>query len=198
MQQYTYIGLILLSLSFYACAKKKVTATEYMTYMEQEKNGLKVSKTIGDICYSVQYKTPEYVLLKENTASLSALKKKDIEEMQYYTLQYSLTDKSKDILKAHLQNNDDYLERSNYFSFGLQEDIYLVDGKDTLPCKLFNYVNSYGLSPKADFVLAFDGKPKKEVQDKLLVIEDNVYGGGIIKLKIEKENIQQIPELTAN
>lgn len=198
MQQYKYIGLILLSLSFYACSKKKVNATDYIAYMEQEKNGLKVSKTIGDICYTIQYKTPDYILLKENTNGGSTLAKKDLQEMQYYTLQYSLTDKTKDILKAHLQNGGDYLERSNYFSFGLQEDIYLVDGKDTLPCKLFNYVNSYGLSPKADFVLAFDGKQKKEVEDKLLVIEDNVYGGGIIKLKIEKENIQHIPELTAN
>jgi hypothetical protein len=164
-------------------------------YIEDEANGLKVSKTIGDIHYSIQYKPDDYILLKENNHEQSVIKKEDLKDMQYYTMQYALVKSGKDILKVHLDNTNDYYARTNYFSFNLQQDIYLVEGKDTMACKLFNYINSYGLSPKADFVMAFDKSKHKEQEDKMLVLEDKVYGGGIIKLKIEKESIQQIPEL---
>ena len=115
--------------------------------------------------------------------------------MQYYTMQYALVKSGEDILKTQLDNASDYYARTNYFSFNLQQDIYLVDGTDTMDCKLFNYVNAYGLSPKADFVMAFDKSKHKTQEDKIIVLQDKVYGGGIIKLKIEKESIQQIPEL---
>lgn len=186
---------VMLVLFISSCVKKKLPASEYVNYIESEKNGLNVSKTIGDICYRVQYKPQDYILLKENKSDQSIVKKQDLKDMQYYTLQYALKEKNEDILKAHLNNSNEYYARSNYFSFDLQQDIYLVEGKDTLPCRLFNYVNSYGLSPKADFVLAFDKTANTAKEDKTIVIEDKVYGGGVIKLKIEKENIKDIPEL---
>jgi hypothetical protein len=156
---------------------------------------LNVSKTIGDIHYSIQYKPDDYIFLKENSQGPSVVKKEDLKDMQYYTMQYALVKSGQDILKAHLNTTNDYYARTNYFSFNLQQDIYLVEGKDTMDCKLFNYINSYGLSPKADFVMAFDKSNHEHQEDKIIVLEDKVYGGGIIKLKIEKESIQQIPEL---
>jgi hypothetical protein len=176
-----------------ACSKKKLGSTEYIKYIEDENNGLKTTKSIGRVNYSLQYKPADYIILKENR-ELTDLNE-DLKEMQYYTLQYSLIDNSKDILKFNLNASNEYYERVNYFSFGLQNDIYLVDGTDTLECKLFNYVRSYGLSPKADFVLAFDVVKKDKIENKQLVIDDKVYGGSMIKLFIDKKDINNIPEL---
>lgn len=177
----------------FSCSKQKLNSVEYMQYIENESNGLKVIKTIEEISYTVQFKPVEYVLLKENKSVDS--KKEDIDGMQYYTLSFSLKKSDKDILRYDLRDQNEYYERVNYFSFGLQRDVYLVEGKDTLECNLFNYVRSYGLSPRADFILGFDKADEKTIHDKLIVFEDKVFGGGIIKLKISEADIKDIPEL---
>lgn len=185
-----------MSIVNFSCSKKELHSSDYIKFVEDESNGLRVSKNIGGVDYMVQYKPIEYILLKENNNNVDIKKRKeDLEGMQYYTLSYSLVKNNKDILKFNLTSQDEYYERVNYFSFGLQNDIYLVEGKDTLDCKLFNYVRSYGLSPKADFVLAFSKNTQAQINDKLIVIEDKIFGGGIIKLKIAKEDIKNIPEL---
>lgn len=180
----------------FSCSKKELHSNDYVKFVEDESNGLRVSKNIGEVNYMIQYKPIEYILLRENNNNGDIKKRKeDLGGMQYYTLTYSLVKNNKDILKFNLTSPDEYYERVNYFSFGLQNDIYLVDGKDTLDCKLFNYVRSYGLSPKADFVLAFDKSKQTKTTDKLMVIEDKIFGGGIIKIKISKEDIENIAEL---
>ena len=195
LRKYHLITTILICLLSVSCTKKKVSGLDYIRYIENEDNGLKVSRNIDGIKYSVMYKPVDFVLLKENRNDNLKEKREDLIGMQYYTLSYSLITNDKDILKAKLNSKDEYFERVNYFSFGLQNDVFLVDGKDTLKCKLFNYVRSYGLSPRADFIMAFETKTKKTIEDKRIVIEDKIYGGGIINLKIAKKDIENIPEL---
>lgn len=191
--KYKIIIFCVFSLLVFSCAKKKMTAIDYMRYVENEDNGLKVSKNIGEVNYTIQFKPVEYILLKENRANDP--KEKEIDGMQYYTLSFSLKKSDKDILRHDLREQNEYYERVNYFSYGLQNDIYLVEGTDTLKCNLFNYVRSYGLSPRADFILGFNKTGKNMIQDKLVVVEDKVFEGGIIKLKISEKDLENIPEL---
>ncbi|MBA3971200.1 MAG: hypothetical protein H0X46_03500 [Bacteroidetes bacterium] len=193
---YFIISGLLMCFAFYSCKKKQASAKEYVSYIEDESNGLKVSKNIGDIHYSIQYKTTDYIIVKEKKNSIDKQNRQEkLDGMQYYTVSYSLVGSNQDIMRKDLGGDGEYYERVNYFSFGFQNDIYLVEGNDTLECKLYNYVRSFGLSPRADFVIAFDKKQKKEIEDKLVVLEDKVFGGGIIKLKITKKNIESLPEL---
>jgi hypothetical protein len=178
----------------FACSKKQVSAGDYVKYVEEESNGLKVSKNMGDIKYLLQYKPIDYVLLKENPTE-PKIKKEDVEGMQYFTLSYALTNQEKDVLRYNLSGQADYYERVNYMSYGLQQDIYLVDGKDTLPCILFNFVRAYGLSPKADVMLGFEKNKSGKTEDKLIVLVDKVFNGGIIKLKVSKKDIEKIPQV---
>jgi hypothetical protein len=187
--------MLIVSAVLFSCSKKELPANDFIKFVEDKNNGLKVSKNIGEIDYTLQYKPIDYILLKENNNSDIKERKESLDGMQYYTLTYSLVKNNKDILKDNLTSSEEYYERVNYFSFGLQKDIYLIDGNDTLDCKLFNYVRSYGLSPGADFVLAFNKNLQPQITDKLMVIEDKIFGGGIIKIKIAKEDIENIPEL---
>ena len=183
-------------LLLFSCGKKKLSASDYMKYIEDENNGLKIKKQIGSIEYAALYKPLDYVLLKEHVND-NVIKQQEGDGLQYFSLHYSVKNSNADILKVNLASSQEYYERENYFSFGLQNDLCLVEGKDTLHCQLFNYVHSYGLSPAADFVLAFD-KKKGEQEDETLVIDDKTFGGGIIKMKIDKNDIENIPELTGN
>lgn len=188
-----YLGVSLLV--FISCAKEKLEATDYIKYVESESNGLRVVKKIGDVNYALQYKPMNYVLVKESNSNTSDKGIADTDGMQYYTLSYSLSNSNADILKSNIGSTGEYYERVNYLSYGLQNDVYLLEGSDTLKCRLFNFVRSYGLSPRADFIMAFDESKKHSANDKLVVVEDKVYGGGIIKFKITKSDIANIPEL---
>lgn len=178
----------------FSCTKKKLNQVDYMRYVENEENGLRIIKNMGEVNYILQYKPIDYVQLKENRNS-ETINLEELEDMQYYTLSYALKDNyNKDILRYDLNSQNEYYERVNYFSYGFPEDIFLVEGKDTIACDLFNYVRSYGLSPRADFIIGFKKTSSKNIEDKLVVVDDKVYGGGIIKLKILAEDLENIPE----
>jgi hypothetical protein len=177
-----------------SCTKKKLNKKDYLQYIENEDNGLRASRIMGDVKYTLQYKPIDYVLLKENNSNAQQTAV-DLKGMQYYTLSYSLVKNDKDILRYDLSEENEYYQRVNYFSYGLQNDLYLVDGSDTLLCKLFNYVRSYGLSPRVDVVIGFNTTPKKAIEEKQLVLEDKMFNGGIIKLKVTKKDLENIPEL---
>ena len=183
-------------ITLFSCKKKELNQTDYLQYIEDNNNGLNIYKTMGDVRYTLQYKPLEYIIIKENAVDIKK-RTTELEGMQYYTLSYSLENSKEDILQHGLNDKTEYYERVNYLSFGLQNDIYLENGNDKLQCILFNYVRSYGLTAIADFVLAFE-KNKSTISERTLVIEDKVFGGGIIKLKIEKNDIENIPLLIAD
>jgi hypothetical protein len=84
----------------------------------------------------------------------------------------------------------------------VQEDFFLLEGKDTLPCRISHFERAYGLQPKAKIVLAFDKRKtylkktdEKTDSDKTLIFYDKVFGAGIVKLRIEKDVLNSIPQL---
>jgi hypothetical protein len=202
-------ALIILIVSFAACkpadkraeAPVKVSSPEtYVEWVESKDNGLTVDKTISEYTFEVQYNSSEYLALqnlkKENvTAEELRKEKEELEGLQYYTLRIK-SGKNVDLLKAGIHREQEYHERIDYFSFRMQKDLTLVDGKDTLKCVLFHFVRNYGIKPYSDFMLAFE--KGAGTGDKTLIYEDEILGVGTIKIRIQAEDISRIPELVLN
>jgi hypothetical protein len=182
----TFIIILFAGSLLASCSKTKMNGPDYVRFIEDEANGLKVSKNIGEVKYTLQYKPAAYIRLRENQKSAE-------DGMQYYTLSLSLVDQHKDIMRYDLHGQNEYYERANYLSYGLMNDIFLVENGDTLKCELFNYVRTYGLSPQADMVIGFRQPVLKAAADKLFVLDDKLFGGGLIKLKISAEDIENLP-----
>lgn len=197
----TLINIILLLVLFFfgSCVKHALTPVEYMQYIENEKNGLRVKKTVSEFEFVLQYKPIEYVMLMEtkdpNTNTVTAGKyKNELTGFQYYTLKIRST-ANNELLAAGISDEREYYQRLEYFMSAMQDDISLVEGKDTLPCTLFHYERVYGVGPYTTFVLGFPDDPKGEIKDKQFIYDDHVLGTGRIEEIINATNIKAIPKL---
>lgn len=172
----------------------------YVRWMKDEDNGFRNEKTIGDLTFSAQYKTPEYITCMElhGMPCMDSVLKKNrsgLSDMQYYDLKILLADGSGELLKYKLSSSGQYNERVNYFAFGMQQDISLVDGKDTLPCALYHFERAYDVMPSATIVLGFSKKNGRDTNDKTLLVDDRTFNKGMLKFKFAAAELNNKPKL---
>lgn len=193
--------LVLMMVALTSCTKQEgVGAIQYVNWVENPQNGIKVEKQIGDFDFEVQYKPYEYIVLK-NKRNTQITKEQMLTEvdsingLQYYTLKIGLHAGEGDLLKYNLHDVQSYTDRVNYFSFGAQSDIKLVDGNDTLSCALLHFERTYGLTPYINLILAFQKDTSKVPLDKTLIYDDKMLGVGKIKVTVQGKDIKRVPNL---
>lgn len=183
---------------------KELVPRDYAKWIENTNNGLRIEKEIGDYIFDIQYKPLDYAALleiKKDSVSKQEIEKikKEMEGLQYYTLKISAKNFSGDILKYKLNDMGNYSKRVEYFSFGMQNDLKIIEQGDTLPCTLHHFERSYGLSPYITFDLGFqdkdEKKEKKESDEKIVYYNDSILGIGPIKIAFKNKDIQNIPRL---
>jgi len=187
---------------FSGCKKSSLTPVDYVKWIEDTGNGLRIEKEIGDYTFILQYKPLDYIVAmeqksKEIKSDILSKREKALQGMDYFTLRISYSDKQKkDVMASGITTEDEYFQRSNYYSEDFQDDISLLVGKDTIACGLFNNVRNYGLAPYMDFVIGFETKDYyAPAKDRLFILNDKVYGCGIIKFTISQSDIEKIPSL---
>ena len=190
-------------------APSKLGATEYMNWIENVDNGIKVEKKMGEFTFTAMYKPLEYLALielKKDNISKKELEKYNAEysDLQYFTFRISAENQKEELLKVGLKSENDYYSRIEYFSFKMQNDLKLIDGKDTLDCALFHFERVYGLAPYATFVIGFpltkeegtNTSTKKNVfKNKTILYDEKVFQLGKIYMTIKEDNLNRIPEL---
>lgn len=196
-----FVKIVIVGFVLSGCKdNNNLEAKDFVVYVENVNNGLRISKEIGDQKIEVQYKPLEYMSAKECIKTRSTVNKADLEDyrkkhaaLQYFTLRYSMKNKTS-VLKYGLSNENEYFERQNYFSFGLENDIKLIEGKDTLSCALFVFERNYNLSPDVTFEIAFE-KRSDLVSDKIVMINDKSLNIGNVNIKIAKSDLENMPKL---
>ncbi|MGP8217331.1 MAG: hypothetical protein ACLQQ4_17315 [Bacteroidia bacterium] len=177
----------------------KLVPGEYVKWVENEQNGLKKKREIGDITFYAQYKPLQYIVCEEerkNDIPDTTAKRRasELNGMQYMTLKIALKDGKEELLRYGISSASDYDDRVNYFSFGMQQDLQLVESGDTLPCLLFHYERIFGLAPYATFSLAF-AKGKNVNADKTLILFDHVFNKGLVKFFFKGKDIDAAPQV---
>lgn len=77
------------------------------------------------------------------------------------------------------------LERENYLSFDLAEDVHLESGDVYIPVAFHHYEHTYGLKPSLDILFEFKKfEPNEEVY---FVYRDNLFGQGLVKIEFDKD-----------
>lgn len=176
---------------------RQLSHSEYMSYVENEENGLKVKKEVEDMEYTLQLKPTDYVTLFELKSKAKDEKlfnetKKEFEGLQYYTLRIQ-SKKFSNLLNFDGQRDDG--SKLDYLAFKMQDDLKLVDGTDTLSCMIYHFERTYNITPYCDFLIAFEKSKGKGITDKTLIFDEKLFNSGIIKFKIRKEDIENIPSL---
>lgn len=184
-----------------SCAKtpERLPANEILGWMAEKDHGLVSEKKIAEITVAAEYRSPEAMALMRTGPNPDSKEWKkaleDAGDMQYYMVSYRLNNSGQDIMKYNLHDESEYFARSNYLSFGIDKDVYVICGKDSLPCRLHQFTPHYGLSPKADLVFAFDDPDQSHQFDHTLVIEDQLFGLGILRFNFKSEDIKHTPSI---
>lgn len=115
--------------------------------------------------------------------------------MQYFDLKILLKDNEGELLKAGLNSREEYDRRVKYFSFGMQQDIRLVDGQDTLPCVMYHFERAYDVTPVCTLLLGFERADKNAERPKTLLFYDKVFNNGLLKFTFKENRLQTLPKL---
>lgn len=168
----------------------ELTKNEYVNWIESPENGIKKVRTLDGFKYAIQYKPIEYIILKKNK---DAVKTSDYEDLHYIDLELSHTD-FPEFMKLGLEEKEDYYHRLKYYSFDIQNDLKLIDGKDTMRCVFSHFERTYGILPYIKIVTAFE-KSKNQGGDKTFSYDDKIFNKGIINIKIKDQALKNIPEI---
>ncbi|MCK5856729.1 MAG: hypothetical protein KAG64_04520 [Bacteroidales bacterium] len=176
----------------------KTTLGTFTDNISKDVFSVSASKLIGNIKYGVQY-TPYQYHASKSILSDTSIILDIIEEnpgLQQFILKFELDELETDILKYNVASHQEYESRISYLAFDFQNRIKLIEGSDSLSCKMYHFERTYGLSTSCTILLGFESiydDKSAYASDKQIIINDNVFGGGIIKLKIRKENLNNIP-----
>lgn len=192
--------LVILFFLVSACGKQHLAPDEYMKWVEDESNGLRVKRTFSDYVFTLQYRPADYMVAQEmRSGAVPAGKRtqrsKELEQSLHFNFIIGTPGNDISPFKANT-GPDGYFERINHFLNDGASDFTLRSGNDTFDCTLCHAEQTYGLAPENILVLAFEPRSGKEIvlkDDLLLVYEDKVLGTGMVKMKIEKDKLDKIP-----
>jgi hypothetical protein len=200
----TGVFLVLLG-CFFSCSKKKELNMEaYAQWVENTDNGLCIKKDIQEFEFKLIYKPIDYILdyeYKNDAIKKDSIlnRRKELNGYQYITFKIKSTS-GKEIMSEGITVENEYYERLEYFIDAVKDDFTLIDGKDTLPCRVYHFERSYGLSPYNTMVMCFEDPDTNEINnnDKTFLYDDKVLGVGKIAMKISGNDLDNLPTLKFN
>lgn len=166
---------------------------ELVAYVNNAENGYLREKEIDNIKFSALYKPLDYIVACENMKSHAAALQ--VEDLQYVDFRITVEDFEMEFLKYDLDSPRQYSERVDYCAFKMQKDLKLIDGKDTLPCLLFNFERAYDVVPYGHFQAAFPASHSQVLSNKTLLFQDRLFGKGLVKLTFKPNDLIKVPKL---
>ena len=184
------------ALVLFSC-KKEFSNKELVQFVKNPENGFLKEKIIDGLKVEVLHKPKAYILAsrfknKDVTPEMYNEALNDLGDMQYFDMRLSTVGKQwGDILNYKVANMQAQQDRIHYLSYGMQNDISIIDGLDTLKCKLYHFERSYDAAPFRSFLLGFASGNKVNL-DKTFVLDAEPFKTGPIKIKFRKEDISKI------
>ena len=191
------LALILLSSckTKHFLGKDKLSPVEYVQWIENKENGLKVSWKDEAYLYELQYQPVEYLAVRQTRSQqiTSAALKEGVQkrgDLLYFT--FKMWDENG---RGILSDKDLEIEnKSSYLLSGLQNDMMLLAGKDTLHCVMLHFESANNLIPYDQCVLAFE-PAANDKEDIVFLFRTDKYKEGWVRMTIKRENIKKIPKL---
>lgn len=181
------------------CQKHTAGIKDYIRYMNNPKNGLVQEKEIDGMVFKVRYLTPELMALNElKSVNVNAVTwQKTLK--QYDGLVYGkITVAAKGgehILKLLNDQEIDGDGVDEYLNYKAQNDIMMLDGKDTAGCVLYNYSKTYGLARQLDLAVGFNAANTLK-GDRVIEFNPELLQRGLLKFRFKQGDIDNIPRLT--
>ena len=178
------------ALVFSACHPPQAGPAEFIRWVEDPGNGLKVSLVREPQRWEFMWRPAEYLALLEigdkasDPSESFRARVAGFRNMQYYSVQATLGSEDRDRWMAYLQDE-------------AERDFHLLDGEEVLPCRLYHMESGHGIRPYVRLLLAFDHPQENKARgrDKTLRFWPKKLGGDPIELTISAKAIESLPHL---
>lgn len=179
---------------------KQLPMNEFLSWVADTDNELAKTKELSEIQYKICYlpkQTMAYMELKNEAYTDAQFREAcgHYSEMSYFNFRLELNGGSGELLKYKLSSAAEYNDRVTYMSFRMQNDIFLVQGKDTLHPGLFHFERIYEVAPYATVMLAFDDKKFSKDNEFTIVYDDKLFHKGYIKYNYRPKQLIDLPNL---
>jgi|688.fasta_scaffold396188_2 hypothetical protein len=177
-----------------------VSPLAYMEAVNDAKSGLIKNISIGNFKVDIEYKTHEFMVINEMIKTEEGFSEDvfkssmaDQRKLETFFIRFNGNSET-DFLKQDLSDKNQYYERLNYFNGIVQEDLSLIDGKDTLPCTYTYFERNYGVGQKSTLIVGFE-KTNQNKSNMKLIFNERALGIGsqeFVLLKSTQDNLPQI------
>ncbi|MEM7370405.1 MAG: hypothetical protein AAF587_17480 [Bacteroidota bacterium] len=104
----------------------------------------------------------------------------DASDIYYFQLRMESIHPQQEVLKQGIFSQQAYEDRMMYIRYQMQEDLYLLHGNDSLEAALYHFDDTFGLTPYASCLVAFESH-KKDHDPLILIFDDQEFGVGPVK-----------------
>ncbi len=149
--------------------------------------------------YILLCKPKPYLVLKNQSEAGKDLAafcaaENDLEDLNYASLWLEAPDGT-DPLKKGRPSVEELERRTYYCSFGIQQDLSLVEGSDTLSCVFAHWERSGGATPRQHFILAFEKSRSGANSDKIFILKNRLLEEETVRFQIPQSALDQLPPL---
>jgi hypothetical protein len=180
---------------------EEMPIADFISWAGNIDNELTKSKEFSEINYRLSFMPAQslaYIELRGQEYTMEQFNAacKHYDGMSYFNLRIELPAGSGELLKHGLESPNQYNDRLNYMSFKMQNDIYLVQGQDTLLPGLFHYERIFEAGSYATVMLAFDDAKFNKEKDFTIVYDDHLFNKGYIKYTYYSKQLIDLPNIS--
>lgn len=156
---------------------------------KEKQIGLVKEKSIGNMIFRLQYR-PAEEMMKREVADLKTQAEKDSVRNSYLGSKYFVYEITADAEKGGnaadygAYDLQEYLKRSEEFSFKMGEDLMLLVGNDTLYPSLYHHEKGYELAHSQKFLIAFPYEKAFSNDTVTFIHNDTHFQLGLIKMRM--------------
>jgi len=164
------------------CSCSGVSPAEYVKWVEDEENGLRKTKTVGEYEFNIQYCPSSYLEIKRK------LDKRDMSpDTEIIDGDSAFSFVFRIIRPAELADRA-------AFQLINEENFRLVQGGDTCRSDLVLYENNFNISPFESYSVLFDSKSHN--CDFRFVYDGLALGTGPIIFSFKQKDVERLPQIS--
>jgi len=181
-------------------ATENMSVNDFMKWCADAENDLNKTKEISELKYNLSYIPTEsmaYLELRTEEYDNAKLKKamEHYADMTYFSFKIENQNGGGELLKHDLNSVQQYDWRVKYISFGMQNDIVLIQGGDTLSPGLYQFERIFEVAPYATVMFAFDNSKFNRDKEFTIVYTDKIFNKGIIKFHYKNQQLINVPNI---
>lgn len=190
---------IIVAALFTSCNTDSLSVKDYMSFIESEGNGYRISKSAGPYLIQVDYQPTEAMVI--NNLKKSRISKREyaeckskFDDLDYYHIKIGVDSNADvDLAQLNAEGFADLEARLNYLSFAFEEDVKLKINNAEIEPVLFHFERNFGLTPYKTFIFAF---PKtQELNSKSIVINSRILNIQNLEITYNQELNFNAPKL---